>query len=46
MNPKTKDGGWLLDDSSAAIGFNPLKEIKPLTEEEEKRLAEIMKRKS
>lgn len=38
MSPKTKDRGWFLDDSSAAMGFNPLGEIKPLNEQEEKKM--------
>jgi len=41
MSPKTKDRGWFLDDSSAVIGFNPLREIKSLTEQEEKKLTLI-----
>lgn len=40
MNLETKDGGWFVDDSYAAIGFDPLKEIKPLTKEEKKKLAQ------
>lgn len=37
--PKTKEGGYIIDDRSAAIGFDPLKEIRPPSKKEEKQLA-------
>ena len=43
MSPKTKNGGWLLDDESAGIGYNPYPTTKPLTKEEEKKLAQMRK---
>lgn len=45
MSPKMKDGSWFVDDRYAAIGFDPLKEIEPLTEEEKKKLAQIKSKK-
>ncbi len=45
MSPKTKNGGWFLDDESAGIGYNPYPKIKPLTEEEKKKLAQLRKAK-
>lgn len=38
MSPKTKEGGWFLDDELASIGYDPYPKIKPpIKQEKEKK---------